>query len=100
MNAYYENTGFRAHAGQKSLPQAQVGDRFISFICAVIAFFTCSVAVKIEKATLCTALFFAFFGVIGGMDSGSLSMFRGLVLCAAISLIEFGTFKSLVKKNS
>ncbi len=100
MNAYYENRGFRAHAGQKSFPQAQIGDRSISFICAIVAIFTCSVAVKIEKAVLCTALFFAFFGVVGGMDSGSLSMFWGLVLCGTISLIELGTFKSLVKKNS
>jgi hypothetical protein len=100
MNAYYQKTN-RTIAVTNNRPlNITIGDKIISFICAVISFFTCSAAVAIEKAVFSTAGFVAFFGIIGSMESGAISMVVGILLCAAISLGEFLVLRSLVKKVS
>lgn len=96
MNAYYERNHRTAVADNHSF-NTNVGDRLISFICMIVAFFTSSVAVKVEKAVVCTFGFVAFFGVIGSMESGSLGMLGGILLCFAVSLVEFFIFKSMIK---
>lgn len=99
MNAYYHNIGFRADVKRESaIPQSNVGERLISFICSIVAVFTCATAVKIEKSVVSIALAFAFFGIVGGMDSGSISMMSGLLMCTAASAAEFALLKSTFKK--
>ncbi|MBE6583996.1 MAG: hypothetical protein E7649_03295 [Ruminococcaceae bacterium] len=101
MNAYYENTRFNAGTiGTRHNRETTIGDKLISFICAIVAAITCPVAVKLEKATAIVALIFAFFGIIGAMEAQTLSMGIGLILCLAISLFEFLLFKSMAKKSA
>lgn len=95
MNAYY--TGTRKTVVVTDNNPINVGDKLIAMICAVIAFFTSATAVKIEKATLCTAGFIAFFGIIGGMESGSIGMLAGIFFCIVIALVESAVFKSMFK---
>ena len=100
MNAYFDNQAYTNRPySSPSITNVRVGDKLISVICAIIAFFTCSVMVKVEKATVATALFFAFFGVIGSIDNGSVGLLGGVLLCALISLIEFLTLKSMVDRR-
>ncbi len=101
MNAYYERTN-RTAAIDNARPinvNVNIGDRLIAAICAIVAIFTSAVAVRIEKAVLCTGGFVAFFGVIGSIESGNLSMILGVVICAVISLAEFFVFKSMFRKK-
>ena len=101
MNAYYEKTN-RTVAINDTKPlnmNVNLGDKLIAMICAVVAIFTSTIAVRIEKTVLCTGGFVAFFGVIGGIESGSISMVIGIALCAVITLVEFFVFKSLFKKK-
>ncbi len=98
MNAYYENGNIR-RSNTRIYPQAQTGDKLISFICMIVAALTSTVAVRIEKCSLCIIGFFAFFGIVGSMETGSISLFSGVLLCAAVSLVEFLVLRSLVKKN-
>ena len=101
MNAYFENRTYsNGIASTPSITDIHVGDKLISIICAIIAFFTCSVMVKVEKLTVASALFFFFFGVVGGMDNGSIGTLFGLVLCLLITLVEFLTLKSMVDHRS
>ena len=98
MNAYYERTNREAIADNHSI-NINFGDSIISIICAIVAFFTSSVAVKVEKALLATAGFVGFFGVIGSMDNGNIGMIGGILLCAVFSLVEFFIFKSMIKSK-
>lgn len=99
MNAYYENTAYcRNGARVSTLPPRRYGDGFINFICAIISVLTCSAALKIEKTAISFGLFLAFFGIVGSIDSGSISMLGGILLCAVVSLLEYATLKSLVKR--
>ena len=101
MNAYYQHNNIGKVRGNiGSLPEIHAGDRIIDFICAIVAFFTSAVAVKVEKVSLCAVCFVAFFGVIGGMESGSLNLFAGLLLSAALMFVEYLTMKSLAPKKS
>ena len=97
MNAYYQRTN-RTIVVTDNNP-INVGDKLISLICTIVAFFTSAVAVKVEKAVLCTVCFVAFFGVIGSMESGNIGLLGGILLCAALTLVEFFIFKSMVKRN-
>ena len=100
MNADYQKTN-RTIAVTNNRPlDVTVFDKLISLICAIVSFFTCPAAVAIEKASLSTAGFVAFFGIIGSMESGAMSVLVGIILCAVISLGEFLILKSLVKKVS
>ena len=99
MNSYFDNTSYgRNIARERALPSRKYGDGLISFICAIIGIFACSVAVKIEKTALSLVLFIAFFGVIGGIESGALSMLIGILICGGISLLEYATLKSIFKR--
>ena len=96
MNAYFDNTSYgRNIVRDRVAPRHTYGDGLISFICAIVGMLTCSVAVKIEKSILSVVLLIAFVGVVGGVDSGSLSMLGGLALGGIISLIEYATLKSI-----
>ena len=100
MNAYYENTAYgRNIARERTAPSPRYGDGLINFICAVIGIFTCAAAVKIEKVAISLVLFLAFFGIVGGIDAGSLSMLGGILLCALISLFEVVTLRSIFKRS-
>ena len=100
MNAYFDNTSYgRNIARGRRASTRSFGDGIISFICAVIGMLTCSVAVKIEKTVLSVAVLVAFFGVVGGIECGSLSWFAGILLCAILSFIEYATLKSIFKKT-
>ncbi len=99
MNAYFDNTAYGKNiARERTIPSGKFGDGFISFICAIVGLLTCSAAVKIEKTALSLILFIAFFGVVGGIDSGALSMLPGILICGAISFIEYVTLKSIFKR--
>jgi hypothetical protein len=39
----------------------------------------------------------AFFGVVGGIECGAISMLVGIIVCALISLCEYATLKSIFK---
>ena len=101
MNAYYDNSGFRAQTiGNRTHKENVFGDKLISVICAIVAMVTCPVAVKLEKATVATALIFAFFGIIGSMEADVISMGLGALLCIAIALVELVIFKSMTKRKA
>ena len=100
MNAYYERTNKAAAFGRVKPIDLSIGDKLISMICAIVAFFTSAIAVKVEKAIVSTAGFVAFFGIIGGIENGSISMLVGVVLCSTISIIEILVLKSLFKKKA
>lgn len=100
MNAYFENTGYRANAKRENaIPSHSFGDGLITFICAIIGMLTCPVAVKLEKTAFSLALFITFFGIVGGIESGAISMLLGILLCGVISLCEYATLKSLFSKR-
>lgn len=99
MNAYFENTSHGSNITRdRTAPSHKYGDGLISIICAIIGIFACSAAVKIEKTALSLVLFIAFLGVVGGIESGALSMLVGILVCAVISLLEYATLKSLFRK--
>ena len=100
MNAYYTNTNSEKKLSSRALPKINVGHGFIEFICSLVAFFTCRAVVNIIKISLSLVCFITFFGIVGGMDSGSMSMGGGFVLCAACTLIEAAILRSMVVKNS
>ena len=101
MNAYYHQTGLNiGTVGMRRKREVAFGDRFISFICALVAAVTCPVAVKLEKAAVATGLIFAFIGVIGGMEANTIGLFWGFVLCVAIALVELLIFASMTKKTA
>lgn len=100
MNAYienYSNVRYNENTRVREHTNKQFGDVLISFICAIVGLVTCSAAIKLEKTIAIFALFVAFFGVIGGIESGALSWFFGMVLCAVISLLEYVALKSVFK---
>ncbi len=100
MNAYFEDFSNVRYNEQKIAKDRAVHgffDRLISFICAIVDLVCCPAAVKIEKTLVVFTLFVAFFGVIGGIDSGALSWFFGILLCSAISFVEYVTLKSVFK---
>ncbi len=99
MNAYFENTGYRTNTKRETaIPSHRFGDGFISLVCAIIGILTCTAAVKIEKTALSLALFLTCFGIIGAIESGAVSMLLGIILCAAISLCQYATLRSLFKR--
>ena len=100
MNAYLDNRAYSVRVTPTpSIPEIRVGDKLISFICAVVALLTCSVMVKLEKVAVSAALFFGFFGVVGGIDNGSIGILAGVALCALLILSECLILKSLLVKN-
>ena len=104
MNAYYQNTNINTNIG-RTLPREnientrKIGDGLIDFLCSLVALLTCPVAMIMVKAALCVVTFVAFFGVIGGIECGAISMFFGIVICLALSLVEALLLKSMVKKS-
>ena len=100
MNAYFEDfSNVRYNEQQRAREAAGLGlfDKLISFICAIVGLVSCPAAVKIEKTLVVFALFVAFFGVIGGIENGTLSWLFGILLCSAISFVEYVTLKSVFK---
>ena len=100
MNAYYEhNSIYNNKRSQISIPATHISDKIISAICMIVAFFTCTVAVRIEKTVLSAVCFFGFFGAIGSIESATLSPILGILLCAAFGYIEYLVLKSLFAKK-
>jgi hypothetical protein len=98
MNAYFENvntTGYNQNTRARECAGTHSVDGLFSFICALIGLVTCPAAIKLEKTLVVFALFVAFFGVIGGIECGTLSWFSGILLCSAISFVEYVTLKSI-----
>ena len=100
MNAYYnpERTGTSSQRVNNISP-VTYGDGFINFICAIVAFFTSVAAVKVEKVCVSALCFFAFFGIVGSMEAGSINMFAGSILCGIAAILEYLVLKSLIKKK-
>lgn len=99
MNAYYTNTNSHKTIDNYSIPRINVRHGFIEFICSLVAFFTCEAVVKVIKVCLSFVCFIGFFGVAGGMESGSISMMSGFMCCAAFTLIEAAILKSMTKPS-
>jgi hypothetical protein len=92
MNAYnYENIGNRSRTAVSDQYSINItfGDRLISAICMIVAFFTSAVALKVEKAVMATVCFIAFFGIIGGMEI-TLADMSGLDLTIMIGMLLAG----------
>ena len=100
MNAYYQNTNFGRTLPRENIEnRRKTGDALINFICAVVTLLTCPVAVVMVKAALCVVTFIAFFGVIGGIECGAISMVFGIVICVVLSLVEGLLLWSMVKRS-
>lgn len=99
MNAYYEYNNHTSQRSQISIPATHISDKIISAICTIVAFFTSTAAIKIEKTVLCAISFFGFFGSIGAIETASVSPFIGIVLCASFGALEYMTLKSLFSKK-
>ena len=100
MNAYYQNTNYTKTLHTASADTTRrIGDGLIDLICAIVTLLTCPVAIVMVKAVLCTVTFVGFFGVIGGIESGSISMLMGIVVCLALSLVEYLLLKSMVSPS-
>ena len=100
MNAYLNNTN--VHTGTRGAldSRTRTGDGLISFICAIVAIITSPIAVIIEKVAASTTLFFAFFGLIGSMEIGSIDILVGMLLCSLCVLLEFMILRSLASKSA
>ncbi len=98
MNAYYENINV-GYDQNTATGARRFGDGFISFICSVVAMVTCPAAVMLEKVAVIFALFLSFFAVVGATERGEMSMLLGIMICAVISLCEYGILRSFWKKN-
>ena len=99
MNAYYQRANRTVVVTDTHPLNINIGEKIISFICAIISALTCDVAIVVEKVSLSVLCFVAFIGVIGGIDAGSISMLAGIPICAAISLTECIVLRSLMKKK-
>ncbi len=100
MNAYYEHNDISVrNSGTATFPTSHAGDKLISAICAIVALFTCSAAIKIEKTILSAICFVGFFGAVGSIENGTVSAFAGILICAAATLVEALIFKSLFSKK-
>lgn len=97
MNAYYTGTDSHKKIRNYSLPRINTKNGFIEFICSLVAFFTCEAVVKVFKVCLSFVCFIGFFGIAGGMESGSIGMMGGFVCCASFTLIEAAILKSMSK---
>ena len=100
MNADYQKAHRTITVADTHPLDITVGDKLISFICAIISALTSDVAIVIEKISVSALLFVAFFGVAGGIEGGSISFLAGVPICLGISLFEFFVLKSLVKKGA
>ena len=100
MNAYYQNPKITRATNIRPYPSVTAFDKLISFICMIVSALTCSIAIKVEKAVVCTVGFVGFFGIIGSMESGAMGTLAGLLLCAAICGVELLVFKSLFGKKA
>ena len=99
MNAYYQGANRTVVVTNANPLNINIGEKIISFICAIISALTCDMAVIIEKVSVAVVCFVAFIGVVGGIDAGSISMLAGIPICAAISLTECIVLGSLIKKK-
>ena len=96
MNAYFTDP----KRTKRNIPHINFTHGFIEFICSIVAFFTCDVVATTIKIIVCAISFITFFGVIGGIDAGTITMARGLFICSILSTIEFFTLKSVTAKDN
>lgn len=95
MNAYFTDS----KREKRNIPSINITHGFIEFICSIVAFFTCDAVVRAIKIGVCAACFIGFFGVIGGLELGSINTVAGLLVCFALSMVEFFTLKSVMAKS-
>ena len=95
MNAYFTNT----KNVKRHIPHINLTHGFIEFICSIVAFFTCDAVVNTIKIIISAICFIGFFGIVGGIDAGNISMSCGLFFCAILSTVEFFTLKSITAKD-
>jgi hypothetical protein len=100
MNAYYQKANRTVTVANTRPLDITVGDKLISAICAIVSALTSDVAIIIGKISFSAIFFFAFFGVAGSIESGSISFLAGITICLGISLFEFVLLKSLFKKSA
>ena len=96
MNAYFTDS----RVATRHIPKINLTHGFIEFICSIVAFFTCDAVVKIIKIGVSVLCFIGFFGVIGGIESYTISAVTGLLICGMLSIIEFAVLKSIMNKNT
>ena len=96
MNAYFTEH----HKSTGRTPKINITNGFIEFICSIVAFFTCDTVTRIIKIGVCALSFIGFFGIIGGIEAGSINMMIGLICGAILSLVEFITLRSLMAKKN
>lgn len=94
MNAYYSPEE-KKDVKRASLPKITFNKGTIEFLCSIVAFFTCDIVVKVVKVAVSAICFIAFFGIAGGMDSGSISAIKGAFLCACCAVAEIFILRSL-----
>ena len=99
MNAYYNPERTSTSQRANGINSVTYGLGFINFLCAIVAFFTSTAAIKVEKICFSAICFVAFFGTVGSMESGNIGMLLGITICALATLLEFATLKSLVKRK-
>ncbi len=92
MNAYYNENERRF--------EKRRGKSIIDHICSAIVLLTSETAIKIEKTVISAICFVAIFGVIGGIDRGSLNMFGGALTCIALVLVEYCVLRSIFVKKT
>lgn len=81
----------------RRFPSVEIHKGFINFICSLIRIITCETAVKIEKVSLAIAGFIGFFGVMGGVESGTIGLGAGMFLFAVITFSEIIVLRSISK---
>ncbi len=97
MNAYFDNftnTGYNDVSLPREIPERRLGDGIINLICAIVSIVTCPAAVMLEKAAAVFVLFLSALAVVGAIEGGLMPMFIGIIICAVISLCEYGILKS------
>ena len=99
MNAYYTNKNSNKTIDNYSIPRINVKHGLIEFICSLVAFITCEAVLKVIKVCLSFVCFIGFFGIAGGMESGSIGIASGFICCAAFTLIEAAILKSMTKAS-
>lgn len=84
----------------RRFPTIEIHKGFINFICSLIRILTCETAVKIEKVSLSIAGFIGFFGVMGGVESGTIGLGAGIFLFAVITFLEIIVLRSISKNDN
>ena len=96
MNKYYDMNESRksncTYIGNFETENDNIADGFIAMICAILGLFRSEgfrAVLKVASTLIC---FIGFIGVIGGVESGSLSVGNGIILAVFMIFIEILCF--------